>query len=126
MLKDKNWVALNLSWLRHSGVDDVLCQAANALKHNLQTYGPTDKAHIRDLRPNKGSAKGFVFHAHIKDSTRNEYVIEWEVLDEGQKIMALRGFGSHENYSFKQAPMNEAAKILELQKPENLKTKTIA
>jgi hypothetical protein len=80
MLKDKNWVALNLSWLRHSGVDDVLCQAANALKHNLQTYGPTDKAHIRDLRPNKGSAKGFVFHAHIKDSTRNEYVVGWETL----------------------------------------------
>ena len=70
---------------------------------------------LPDFRHNtKGSAKGHIFHGHAKNSAGTIYVLEWTVLCAEKQIIALIGFGTHENYRYRQNPLNatEVEKIL--------------
>jgi len=107
MVNDEYWTILNSSLLRGVGKDKNLVPRVNALKHAIQTYGPkSDK--LPDFRHNKGKAQGSVFHGHAADSLGTTFVLEWAIVDEKRKILSLVGFGKHENYLFRQSPLNEA------------------
>lgn len=105
MAKGRYWTILNSSLLNRIGNDKILVSRANALKSALQTYGPeSDK--LPDLRNNKGKAMGSIFHGHVKNSNGTTYIIEWTVIDKEKRLLALIGFDTHENYSFRQKPLN--------------------
>ena len=120
MVQGTYWTVLNSSLLNACGNDKDLCNRVNALKAALQTYGPTS-TQLPDLRSNKGAAKGFVFHGHVNNSNGKTYVLEWTVIDHEKRIIALLNFDKHENYSFKQYPINELAAEQILSTPENIK-----
>ena len=106
MVNDEYWTILNSSLLRGVGKDKNLVPRVNALKHAIQTYGPkSDK--LPDFRHNKGKAQGLVFHGHATDSLGNTFVLEWAIVNEDKKLLSLVGFGNHENYPFRQSPLNE-------------------
>jgi hypothetical protein len=120
-LQGKNWVVLNLPLLRQSSVDATLCKYANSFKHALQTHGPNNPEQLHDLRPNTTpTARGSIFHGHMNDSNGRTYVLEWEIVDPKERIIALTQFGTHENFKFKQAPMSDEAKTNMLAKTENI------
>ena len=106
LINDKYWTILNSSILKSAAVDEDLVVRVSALKHALQTYGPQSEK-LPDLRANKGGAEGSVFHGHVKDSRGTTYVLEWAVIDPRQKLISLVGFGSHENYAFRQSALNK-------------------
>lgn len=114
MVNDTYWTVLNASLLQEAATDDDLLYRVNALKAALQTYGPISLK-LPDFRHNtKGSAKGYVFHGHAKNSAGTAYVLEWAVLCAEKRIMTLVGFGTHENYRYRQNPLSatEVEKIL--------------
>lgn len=114
------WTVLNCFHLKKINKGDgVLIANVNALKNALQTYGPTSN-HLPDFRNNTGKAKGSVFHGHAK-SAGTTYVLEWAVINPEQRIMALVGFGVHENYPFRQKPLANTEKESILCSPENQK-----
>jgi len=125
MAHDKYWVVLNTHLLSTCTKGTVLCDRVNALKHALQTYGPVGKQ-LPDCRDNKGKAKSHVFHGHVQDSNGTTYVLEWTVIDPKNRVMALLGFDSHENYKFRQSPLTakECEKIVST--PENIKKSSYA
>lgn len=106
ILQNNYWTVLNAGLLKLAGSDETLNNKANALKHSLQTYGPNSK-NLPSLRQNEGKAKGEVFHGHVHNSQGLEYVIEWAIVDKNKKIMAITNFDKHENFKFKQAPLND-------------------
>ncbi|CAM4423125.1 MAG: hypothetical protein LEGION0403_FIIPPAGN_02181 [Legionella sp.] len=121
MSNDHYWTVLNCSHLKEINKGDgVLIANVNALKNALQTYGPTSKEQLPDFRNNTGKAKGSVFHGHAK-SGGTTYVLEWAVIDPKKRIMALVGFGVHENYPFRQKPLTSIEKESILLSPENQK-----
>ena len=105
ILQDNYWTVLNSVLLELPITDEILNNRANALKHSLQTYGPNSKS-LPDLRQNEGKAKGKVFHGHVHNSRGLVYVLEWAIVDKEKKIMAITNFDKHENYKFKQEPLN--------------------
>lgn len=106
MANDKYWTILNSPLLQKSAGDLKLVARVNALKNALQTYGPTSE-NLPDFRNNKGKAMGTVFHGHANDSNGTTFVLEWTVVDREKQLIALIGFDSHENYSFRQTPLNK-------------------
>lgn len=115
----QNWIVLNTDCLNVDTLDDLrLNHAVNALKHALQTYGPTSDRLPSDVRQNSGAAQGSVYHAHA-EGNGGTYVLEWAIVDENRKIMALLRFRSHENYPYAQRPLNDREKQVILQKPAN-------
>lgn len=124
VIENKSWTLLNLHLLRDSSIkeDDRLCIEANVIKHTLQTYGPNNSNKIPSLLENKGKAQGVIFHGHINNSNGKMYVLEWEILDPENKIMAFTRFSKHENYQFKQAPMKDGEKLNLLSKTSNVRT----
>lgn len=132
LVEDRYWIVLNTQLLRTCINGTPLCINANAFKHALQTYGPTD-GQLPDFRHNKGDAKKQVFHGHLHDDSTT-YVLEWAIVDTEQRIMALIGLGTHENYPFRQTPLStderrnilladENIKIIEHTKNKALETK---
>lgn len=61
---------------------------------SIETYGP--RQYIQSTMP---SIKNNLFHAHIKSKSCT-YVLEWEIVDEENKIALIVGFDTHENFSF--------------------------
>jgi len=123
MASNQYWVVLNTHLLSSCVKGSLLCDRANAFKHALQTYGPiSNNFPDKKLRGGKGAAKGHIFHGHVNDASGITYVIEWSVIDREKKIMALVGFDTHENYTFRSTPLNQddCAKIMAL--PYNIKT----
>ncbi len=111
---DNYWTVLGAyTHLRHEKLseDNNLCHRVNYIKHLLQVNGPKN---IPGLINNKGKSKGHIFHAHANDSKGKTYVMEWTVIDSDRKILAIVGFGIHENYPFIQQPLKdeEMKKIL--------------
>lgn len=96
-----------------------LTVSVNAFKHTLQTFGPYDSERIPHFRSGEGKTRGSVFHGHVKGRNATEYVIEWTVIDSEKKIMAIVGFGSHENYSFIEKPLTPKAKQAIYMDPDN-------
>lgn len=121
MLHDKYWRILNSNLLSLSSNDEDLCHRVNALKHSLQTYGPEDQENLPDFRHNKGRAQGSVFHGHVNNSTGKTYVLEWAIIDRNKRIMALTNFDVHENFKFKQEPLDQGAIKCILSTAHNLK-----
>lgn len=107
------WTVLNTDLLSPCQKGTTLCRNANAFKHALQTYGPTANK-LPDLRMNEGKAKNHVYHGHVHDSNSTIYILEWTIIDSNQKIMAIIGFDTHENYKFIKTPLNpkEISKIM--------------
>jgi hypothetical protein len=105
--KGENWTIVNLHLLRDFSADKLLCHKANVFKQLLQTFGPNSNK-LPDLRNNTGNAHNHVFHGHIKVKTT--YVLEWSVVDNENRIIALLGFSTHENYAYKQEPLSVAEK----------------
>lgn len=128
MYEGNYWTVLNSDILSLSQNDELFCDRANAFKHALQTFGPTSE-NLPDLRSNEGKAKNQIFHGHVSNSTGKTYVLEWAIISHEDKIMALVGFGSHENFKFKKNPLtkDDIDKILNLEKNkkiiENVKDK---
>lgn len=122
LLENTYWVVLNSGVLGHEAIrsDEKLRHRANALKHALQTFGPTDEDNLPDLRSNAGRAKGHVYHGHVTASCGTTYVLEWEILAPG--VMFLTRFEKHENYSFKKAPYTKDEKEALTHKPDARKT----
>ena len=115
------WTVLNSALLRSAAYDQALIIRVNALKNALQTYGPVSEK-LPDFRHNKGSAKGVVFHGHAHDSLGKTHVLEWTVIDEKMKLIALVNFASHENYAFRQKPLSSEEKkaILDCQESQKI------
>ena len=120
MVNDEYWTVLNSSLLKLSSTNKKLCHRVNALKQALQTYGP-DSEKLPDRRQNEGNAKGFVFHGHVNDSNGKTYELEWAVVDRKKRVLALTHFGKHENFKFKQEPLNQVAIDRILAAPENIR-----
>ena len=120
MAQGNYWTILNTGLLKLSKNNKDLCNRVNALKAALQTYGP-NSTQLPDLRQNKGLAQGSVFHGHVNNSSGKTYVLEWAVIDDERKIMALINFAKHENYVFKQTPMDLLTAESILSTPENKK-----
>jgi len=77
---NKYWMVLNSDLLNDLRLrNGQLCNKANALKHALQTYGPTHN--LFDARSNTGKAEGFIFHGHVNDANGCTYVLEWAIVD---------------------------------------------
>jgi len=108
------WTVLNTHHLIFKTNDEKLSDRANALKHALQTYGPSSKS-LPDLRNNEGKAKGTIFHGHVNDANGTTYVLEWTIIDSKNRVMALTHFAKHENFKYKKDPLtsDEIKKILE-------------
>lgn len=121
MAEDRYWVVLNTNLLRTIGGDKVLIDRVNAFKHALQTYGPSPQQGLPDLRQNTDKAKGHVFHGHVTNSNGTTFILEWTSIDRKNRIMALLGFDTHENYKFQKEPLTieQSSKILA--HPDNVK-----
>jgi hypothetical protein len=117
---NKYWTVLNTQLLRHCARGSLLCEKANAFKHALQTYGPSHNK-LPDLRQNEGKSKSHVFHGHMNDANGTTYVLEWAIVDLKNRVMALTGFETHENYKFRQVPLSEAERVKILTAPKNIK-----
>lgn len=109
---DEYRTILNTSLLRKSSKDIELNHRVNALKCALQTYGPSSNK-LPDLRQNKGKAQGFVFHGH--------YILEWAIIDAKIRVLTLTNFDTHENYKFKQKPIDKETASELLEQPESIK-----
>jgi hypothetical protein len=120
MVAGEYWTVLNTSILGLCSNDKDLCHRVNALKHALQTYGPQSEK-LPDLRQNKGKPKGLVFHGHANNSNGKSYVLEWAIVDKSKKIIALTGFDTHENFNFRQDPLNDDEILKILSSSENMK-----
>lgn len=124
MIEDRYWTVLNSHLLadvigkKPEGDMKTLGEKANTVKHALQTYGPILRDHDIDFRSNKGAAEGKVFHSDMKAGTTT-YVMEWTILDNEKRIIALVGFDKHENYAYRQKGLTEAEEKLILTKPSN-------
>lgn len=97
------WIVLNTHLLSGCTKGTPLCFKANAFKHALQTYGPSGR--LPDFRHNEGASKKQVFHGHL-NTNNTTYVLEWAIVDARQRIMALTGFDTHENFRFRQTPLS--------------------
>lgn len=120
MASNQYWIVLNTHLLKTCAKGTMLCSRVNAFKHSLQTYGPVSSA-LPDLREGKGLAKGFIFHGHVNDDDGTTYELEWTVIDNKKRIMALIGFGTHENYNFRSKPLNKDERNKILTAPHNVK-----
>lgn len=120
MVTGQYWTVLNTSILRLSANNKDLCHRVNALKHALQTYGP-QSGNLPDLRHNQGKPKGWVFHGHVNNSSGKTYVLEWAIVDKNKKIIALTGFGPHENFKYSQEPLSDKAIFKILSDSQNVK-----
>ena len=116
--ESRYWIVLNSSLLKNCGSDKSLLNRANALKHALQTYGPTSTS-LPDFRYNKGKANSYIFHGHAINSNGCTYILEWTVIDAEKRVIALIGFDTHENYSFRQKPLSEDERKKILLRDEN-------
>lgn len=108
LITDNYWTVLNVKRFFNCprlSADKKLTLAVNAFKHALQTFGPYDHQNLPDFRAGVGKTRGHIFHGHVRDANKKEYVIEWAVVDAEKKIMAIVGFGIHENYSFAKEPL---------------------
>lgn len=103
LITDQYWTVLGAKHLSCKAVNRniTLCINVNAFKHALQTYGPQNPEQLPDFRNAVGRANGHIFHGHVSDSNGKEYILEWTIVDPVNKIMAIVGFGIHENYRFK-------------------------
>lgn len=121
LAQDRYWFVLNTHLLQFCGQEELFCDRVNAFKHALQTYGPQASEFLPSFIPNEGKAKNHVFHGHISNVNGTTFVLEWAVIDEKKRIMAIVGFDSHENYSFRTKPLkkDECTKILA--NPDNIK-----
>lgn len=120
MANDEYWTILNTSLLRKSSADTELNHRVNALKCALQTYGPSSNK-LPDLRQNKGKSKGFVFHGHVNDSNGLTYILEWAIIDTKNRVLTLTNFNTHENYTFRQKPIDKKTASELLSQPESIK-----
>lgn len=115
----EDWLVLNTHLLALDilASDSGLSDQTNAFKHALQTHGPRSSA-LKDLRQNKGAAVGSVYHGHVS-GRGGIYVLEWAIMDEDARTMALVGFAHHENYAFVQKPLNDKEKEKIYNHPKN-------
>jgi len=115
----QDWLVINKTCLNHPALQsDVKLRArVNAIASALAIYGPTSN-NLPSIRNNKGSAEGKVFHGHAISSQGGYYVLEWTVVSAESRIIALLGFDAHENYRFRQKPLNEDIIKTLLDKPE--------
>lgn len=107
MVEDRYWTVLNSHLLRNVPNDPVLLARANALKFGLQTYGPTSPLLAFTARPNKGKSEGYIFHGDFDSALGVTYILEWAIIDPKERILAIVGFGKHENYPFQQKPLTK-------------------
>jgi hypothetical protein len=110
LITDNYWVVLNVKRFFNCPLLKLesnvkLRTAVNAFKHALQTFGPHDKENLPDFRDGVGKTKGSIFHGHVNGSNGTVYIIEWTIIDLEKRIMAITGFGSHENYNFVKKPL---------------------
>jgi hypothetical protein len=105
-LTNQYWYVLNIGLLRLVDGHKKFCDRANAFKHALQSFGPISPS-LPDFRENKGKAKGHIFHGHVTHDTGAIYIIEWTVVDESRKLIALTGFDTHENFRFRQEKLSK-------------------
>lgn len=106
LVTSRYWTILN-SHFFHCGAtatDNDLRSRVNTFKHLMQVHG-SDNEKLPDFRPNKGRARGHIFHGHVKDSQGTTFVIEWSVIDTINKQIAITRFDKHENFTFKQDPL---------------------
>lgn len=127
MIENKYWTVLNTHLLaeiigkKPQGDLNKLAEKANTVKHELQTYGPILRGHSADFRANKGKkVAGEVFHSDMK-AGKTTYVMEWTVLDEEKRMIALIGFDSHENYKYQQKTLTAEQQSKTLSDPCNQK-----
>ncbi|MDF1827137.1 MAG: hypothetical protein P1U39_02540 [Legionellaceae bacterium] len=124
MVENQYWTVLNSHLLaevigkKPQGDMKILVDKANTVKHQLQTHGPILRDHGVDFRQNKGKAAGEIFHSNMK-AGKTMYVMEWTVINEEKRIIALLGFGAHENYDYAQNPLTEEQKSKILNEPRN-------
>lgn len=122
MAENRYWTVLNASFLTQCNRgDSTFMYRTNAFKSALQTYGPIAKDKLPSCPPNKGKAEGIIFHGHINDSNGTTYVLEWTVINTEKRLIALLGFDTHENYKFKQTPLNKDMCSKISSAPENVK-----
>lgn len=116
-----SWNILNYHLLNILAIssDSQLRTEVNALKHALQVFGPnSDK--LPDLRNNEGKTKGQVYHGHCKHSNGTTYVMEWAIIDEKSKILAILQFDTHENFKYRKKPLKTGEKDNIQQHPKNV------
>lgn len=121
IVNNRYWFVLNTHHLSPCSDDSSLCDRTNAFKHALQTYGPNAINLLPNTFNNKGKAGNHIYHGHITNSTGTIYVLEWTIVDREKRIMAIVGFGSHENYPFKQEPLTKTERTTILSDPNNIK-----
>lgn len=111
LAKDQYWTVLNVHVFNCEEIkgDEQFRNKVNAFKHSLQVYG-SNADRLPDFRTNKGKAQSSVFHGHVKNSQGTTYVIEWSVIDNEKKIIAITNFAKHENFTFKQKALSEQEK----------------
>jgi hypothetical protein len=126
MVENKYWTVLNTHLLaevigkKPQGHMKTLAEKANTVKHELQTYGPILRGHSADFRANKGKkVSGEIFHSDMKAGTTT-YVMEWTVLNEDKRMIALLGFDTHENYDYQQKLLTAKQQSKILSDPRNL------
>lgn len=120
MATNKYWIVLNSHFLADSGNDILLRRRASAFKHALQTFGPTSSL-LPDLRSNKGT-EGTIFHGHVNNINGTTYVLEWAILNKKDRVMAITGFSTHENFKFKKEALKDAESKHIFADPKNIKT----
>lgn len=119
MAENKYWTVLNAHVLIDCHGDKLFTDRINAFKCALQTYGPNSEQLPSHL-PNAGKAAGSVFHGHIRNSNGTTYIIEWTVVDQKKRQMALLGFAPHENYPFQKNALKPAEHLSILSNPKNI------
>jgi hypothetical protein len=120
MAEGRYWTVLNAHLLLKCKDNAALSHEASVFKHALQTFGPASNE-LPDFRQNKRVVVVHdVFHGHIK-SNGTTYVLEWAIVSQEERIIALVGFGKHENYSFKQKALSAADRESIFKNKENIK-----
>lgn len=80
IINDQYWIILNQFHLASLKKDSKLNNTANAIKHALQTFGPSLIGSEIELLHGKGAAKKHIFHAHAFDEHAT-YELEWTKID---------------------------------------------
>lgn len=98
IVSGQNWTVLNSHLLNNAYIinNGILKGSVNVIKQLLQTYGSNG---VRDKIPNT-NCHPMAYHVHLEFGLT--YILEWVVLSEEKRILAITDFGPHENFRFLQ------------------------
>lgn len=119
MAEDRYWSIIGTKHLQLCHGDEKFNHRTNAVKNAIQVYGPMP-AILQRVKYNPGTENS-VWHVHVENGSGKEYVLEWGVVDEKRRVIAILNFASHENYSFIKKPISETQKKNLLSDPYNTK-----